>query len=179
MPKLYQASQSGNSYVFVPPAVGQGNDYFFARKRDIFWGGVFFARKREKKKLGVFFVFFGVFLLFGGCFCSLWVFFFVFRALARNFFGFVFRGGPKKSGNSRSEASGTSGDLTRDPSVLFAEVVTQMGIEPMTTRCLLVALTTTLVGQISLKPARTVAELASARQHQESPAGHHVARGGG
>ena len=28
------------------------------------------------------------------------------------------------------------------PSVLFAEVVTQMGIEPMTTRCLVVALAT-------------------------------------
>ena len=33
------------------------------------------------------------------------------------------------------------------PSVLFAEVVTQMGIEPMTTRCLVVALTTKLLGR--------------------------------
>ena len=33
------------------------------------------------------------------------------------------------------------------PSVLFAEVVTQMGIEPVTTRCLVVVLTTKLLGQ--------------------------------
>ena len=33
--------------------------------------------------------------------------------------------------------------------------------------------------EISLKPARTLAELASARQHQENPAGNHGARGGG
>ena len=32
------------------------------------------------------------------------------------------------------------------PSVLFAEVVTQMGIEPVTTRCLVVVLTTKLLG---------------------------------
>ena len=32
---------------------------------------------------------------------------------------------------------------------------------------------------ISRKPARTVTELASARQHQENPADHHGARGGG
>ena len=35
------------------------------------------------------------------------------------------------------------------PSVLFAEVVTQMGIEPMTTRFLSVALTTNLLGRAS------------------------------
>ena len=152
----------------------------FSRVSATFFWGVFFSRVSAKKKNWVFFLCFLVFFCFwGGVFVLYGYFFFVFRALARNFFGFVFRGGPRKSGNSRSEASGTSGDLTRDPSVLFAEVVTQMGIEPMTTRCYLVALTTTLVGQISLKPARTVAELASARQHQESPAGHHVARGGG
>ena len=33
--------------------------------------------------------------------------------------------------------------------------------------------------EISRKPAYTVAELASARQHQENPADHHGARGGG
>ena len=34
------------------------------------------------------------------------------------------------------------------PSVLFAEVVTQMGIEPVTTRCLVVVLTTKLLGHV-------------------------------
>ena len=34
------------------------------------------------------------------------------------------------------------------------------------------------MNEISCKPAHTVAELASARQHQESPAGHHGARSG-
>ena len=34
------------------------------------------------------------------------------------------------------------------PSVLFAEVVTQMGIEPVTTRCLVVVLTTKLLGRL-------------------------------
>ena len=33
------------------------------------------------------------------------------------------------------------------PCVLFAEVVTQMGIEPVTTRCLVVVLTTKLLGR--------------------------------
>ena len=36
-----------------------------------------------------------------------------------------------------------------------------------------------LMNEISRKPARTVTELASARQHQENPADHHGARGGG
>ena len=35
------------------------------------------------------------------------------------------------------------------------------------------------LNEISRKPAQTVVELASARQHQENPAGHHGARGGG
>ena len=35
------------------------------------------------------------------------------------------------------------------------------------------------MNKISRKPAQTVAELASARQHQENPADHHGARGGG
>ena len=35
------------------------------------------------------------------------------------------------------------------------------------------------MNEIGCKPAQTVAELASARQHQENPAGHHGARGGG
>jgi hypothetical protein len=97
--------QGGNSYVFVPPAVGQGNDYFFARKREKKILGVFFARKREKIFFLVFFgCFLGVFVLFGGCFCSFWVFVFVFRALARKNFGFIFRGGPSKAGNFRSGA---------------------------------------------------------------------------
>ena len=42
---------------------------------------------------------------------------------------------------------GDSGNCTRALSVLFAEVVTQLGIEPMTTRCLVVALTTKLLGR--------------------------------
>ena len=43
---------------------------------------------------------------------------------------------------------GCSGrNWTRDLSVLFAEVVTQLGIEPMTTRCFVVALTTKLLGR--------------------------------
>ena len=33
------------------------------------------------------------------------------------------------------------------------------------------------MNEISRKPAHTVAELASARQHQENPADHHGARG--
>ena len=35
------------------------------------------------------------------------------------------------------------------------------------------------MNEISRKPAHTVTELASARQHQENPADHHGARGGG
>ena len=35
------------------------------------------------------------------------------------------------------------------------------------------------MNKISRKPAHTVAGLACARQHQENPAGHHGARGGG
>ena len=35
------------------------------------------------------------------------------------------------------------------------------------------------MNEISRKPAHTVTELASARQHQETPADHHGARGGG
>ena len=53
--------------------------FFFARKREIVWG-VF---------LGILLVFFGV----------LGVFVFVFRALARIFFGFIFRDEPSKAGN--------------------------------------------------------------------------------
>ena len=74
----------------------QGNDYFFARKRENFFLGVFFARKREKKKKWCFLVFL---CFWGGVFCSFGVFFFVFRALARIFFGFIFRDEPSKPGN--------------------------------------------------------------------------------
>jgi len=35
------------------------------------------------------------------------------------------------------------------------------------------------MNEISRKPAHTVTELTSARQHQENPAEHHRARGGG
>ena len=35
------------------------------------------------------------------------------------------------------------------------------------------------MNEISRTPAHTVTELASARQHQETPADHHGARGGG
>ena len=58
----------------------------------IFWGGVFP-------------VFFGVFVLLGGCFCALWFFGFVISALARFIF---FGGGIGKAGNSRSEHDGGS-----------------------------------------------------------------------
>ena len=35
------------------------------------------------------------------------------------------------------------------------------------------------MNEICRKPAHTVTELASAREHQENPADHHGARGGG
>ena len=59
----------------------------------VFFGAFFFARKREKKLGGIFLVFFFVF--FGG----LGVFVFVFRALARKKFGFIFCDEPSKAGN--------------------------------------------------------------------------------
>ena len=74
---------------------------FFARKREInIW--FFFPRVSAIFFFGFFL---GVFVLFGGWFCSFWVFFFVFRASARFFFGFVFRGKPSKAGNSCSGGS--------------------------------------------------------------------------
>ena len=58
--------QGRDSYVFGSSAMSQGNDYFFARKREKkIW--VFFSRVSAKKKFGVFFsrvsaiFFFGVF----------------------------------------------------------------------------------------------------------------------
>ena len=85
--------QGRDSYVFGSSAMSQANDYFFARKRERFFWPFFFARKREKKNLGIFWVF--LFLFFG----VLGVFVFVFRALARFFFGFVFCDEPSKAGN--------------------------------------------------------------------------------
>ena len=73
-------AQGGNSYAFVPRAVGQGNDYFFARKREIFFLGVFFARKREQKKIGCFLDVFWVFLCFLGGVFVLFGFLFLFFA---------------------------------------------------------------------------------------------------
>ena len=43
------------------------------------------------------------------------------------------------------------------PCVLFAEVVTQMGIEPVTKRCLVVVLTTKLLGHLFIYGRRDVA----------------------
>ena len=67
--------------------------------------GVFFARKREIFFCWCFFfVFLWCFFAFGGVFLFFLGIFFVFRALARKIFGFIFRGGPRKPGNSRSAA---------------------------------------------------------------------------
>ena len=72
--------------------MSQANDYFFARKREIFFG-LFFSRVSAK------FFFGGIFLVFLVFFCVLGVFAFVFRALARIFLGFIFRDEPSKAGN--------------------------------------------------------------------------------
>ena len=73
---------------------------FFARKRESSFFFFFFARKREI--IWCFFgVFFGVFVfcVLGGCFCA-FCFFFVFRALARNFLGLFFAVSQAKPGIS-------------------------------------------------------------------------------
>ena len=66
---------------------------FFCRER------FNFARKRENAGV-FFFVFFGVFVLFGGCFCASF-FLSPFSARERDFYIFV-GGGMSKTGNSRS-----------------------------------------------------------------------------
>ena len=65
-------TQSGNSDVFGSFHLCQGNDDFFARKRESFFKA-FFSRVSAKKKLGVFWVFFWVFF---GCFFGVFLCFF-------------------------------------------------------------------------------------------------------
>ncbi len=56
----------------------------------VFFGAFFFARKREFIFLMFLWVFFGVFVLFGGCFCSFEVFCFCFSRVGANFFWVYF-----------------------------------------------------------------------------------------
>jgi len=61
--KCRNLDQGRNSYVFGSSAMRQGNDYFFARKREKIFFGVFFRALARKI---FFWVFFGVFLVFLG-----------------------------------------------------------------------------------------------------------------
>ena len=83
---IQSGNQGGNTYVFGLVQLSQECVYFFARKRD-FFGGLFL---RAFSAIFFFGCFFGVFVLFGGCFCVFLVVLFVFRALARFFLGVYF-----------------------------------------------------------------------------------------
>ena len=65
----------------------------------------------------------------GGVFVFLGFFLFVFRALARSFLGFIFRGGASKAGNSSSgeskEQGPTSGGVSRRWRVLWRPRATE------------------------------------------------------
>ena len=87
--------QSGIFFLFDGPGGAMGIGFFFGV-------GTYFPRVSAKTKLVFFFVFFGVFVVWGGRFCAFWCFCFVFRALARIFFWLFSRGAVSKTGNSRS-----------------------------------------------------------------------------
>ena len=100
---LLHPRQGRNFCVFVSPAVRQGNGHFFARKRRKKKLCFFLARKRDLCVCVCFLMFFWCFCAFWGVFLFFWGVFFAFRALARFFGGFIFRGEPSKAGNSCSD----------------------------------------------------------------------------